>query len=281
MPKAQMFILAPNSEVEVNTADITSHFTFLGEDSDPIITNSYGTDDGLDGIAYVTQTHSQNVVNAKFMLRFNDYYDYQMKKHSLARFFGQKGLYRIRTDSEPAKVKYVYAGNFTVAPTEDGSNTALITIPFDNPSGLKYSLGYSDDVMDYDSGLWQMGMNLPNGVDLTYHYTDNHNFQIYNASDITVDPLQKYHQLKIIIKSTHGGVDFINKTTGDELVYGDYLTNADELVFDGLNCYLNGNLANNATNFSRMTLVPGYNNIVIRGTTPIDIDFHFKFLYLN
>lgn len=281
MLKPTMYLLPPGSDVEVNCKDITSHFTFLGDDSDPLLTNTYGTDDGLDGSAYAFQQRAQNVVNAKFVLKYTDWYDYQMKKHTLAKFFAQKGLYRIRTDAEPAIVKYVYAGNFTVAPTEDGSNTALITIPFDNPSGLKYSLGYSDDVMGYDSGLWQMGMNLPNGVDLTYHYTDNHNFQIYNASDITIDPLQKYHQLQIIIKSTHGGVDFINKTTGDELVYGDYLTQSDELVFDGLNCYLNGELANNATNFSRMTLAPGYNNIVIRGTTPIDINFHFKFLYLN
>lgn len=281
MLEPTMYLLPPGSDTEVNCKDITSGLEFLGDDSDPLLTNTYGTDDGLDGATYAFQQRPQNIVNAKFLLHFADGYDFKMKKHTLAKFFAQKGLYRIRTDAEPAIVKYVYAGNFTITPFSDGSNDAVFTIPFDNPSGLKYSLGYSDDVMDYDSGLWQMGMNLPNGVDLTYHYTDNHNFQIYNASDITIDPLQKYHQLQIIIKSTHGGVDFINKTTGDELVYGDYLTNADELVFDGMNCYLNGNLANNATNFSRMTLAPGYNNIVIRGTTPIDINFHFKFLYLN
>lgn len=275
-----MFILAPNSEVEVNTADITSHFTFLGEDSDPIITNSYGTDDGLDGIAYVTQTHSQNVVNAKFMLRFNDYYDYQMKKHSLARFFGQKGLYRIRTDSEPAKVKYVYAGNFTIAPTEDGSNTALITIPFDNPSGLKYSLGYSDEVMTYDKTVWQLGMNLPMNESLQYEYNAIRSFKIYNASDIEVDPIQ-HHQLQLIVRNTTGQVSIYNTTTDTHVAYTGSLKATDELLWDGVNCYVNGELANNSTDFSYLTLASGFNDIKIQSSADLDVTFHFKFIYLN
>ena len=151
MLEPTMYLLPPGSDTEVNCKDITSGLEFLGDDSDPLLTNTYGTDDGLDGATYAFQQRTQNVVNAKFLLHFTDGYDFKMKKHTLAKFFVQKGLYRIRTDAEPAIVKYVYAGNFTITPFSDGSNDAVFTIPFDNPSGLKYSLGYSDDVMDFNS----------------------------------------------------------------------------------------------------------------------------------
>jgi hypothetical protein len=124
-----MYLLPPGSDTEISCENVTSDFHFLQDDSDSVLTNTYGTDDGLDGAAYAFQQRAQNVVNAKFVLKYTDWYDYQMKKHTLAKFFAQKGLYRIRTDTEPAIVKYAYAGNFTVAPTQDRSNYALITIP--------------------------------------------------------------------------------------------------------------------------------------------------------
>lgn len=280
MLKPTMYLLPPGSDTEISCENITSDFHFLQDDSDSVLTNTYGTDDGLDGAAYAFQQRAQNVVNAKFVLKYTDWYDYQMKKHTLAKFFTQKGLYRIRTDAEPAIVKYVYAGNFTVAPTQDRSNYALITIPFDNPSGLKYSLGYSDDVMDYDSGLWQMGMNLPMNQSLQYEYNATRSFQIYNASDITVDPIQ-HHDLQVIVKNTTGQVRIENTTTGNYVAYNGTLTTTDQLVWDGVNLYLNGQLANNSTDFTYLTLVPGYNDIKIISTADLDIDFHFRFIYLN
>lgn len=280
MLKPTMYLLPPGSDTEISCENITSDFHFLQDDSDPVLTNTYGTDDGLDGAAYAFQQRAQNVVNAKFVLKYADWYDYQMKKHTLAKFFAQKGVYRIRTDAEPAIVKYVYAGNFTVAPTQDRSNYALITIPFDNPSGLKYSLGYSDDVMDYDSGLWQMGMNLPMNQSLQYEYNATRSFQIYNASDITVDPIH-HHDLQVIVKNTTGQVRIENTTTGNYVAYNGTLTTTDQLVWDGVNLYLNGQLANNSTDFTYLTLAPGYNDIKIISTADLDIDFHFRFIYLN
>lgn len=280
MLEPTMYLLPPGSDTEVNCKDITSGLEFLGDDSDPLLTNTYGTDDGLDGATYAFQQRPQNIVNAKFLLHFADGYDFKMKKHTLAKFFAQKGLYRIRTDAEPAIVKYVYAGNFTITPFSDGSNDAVFTIPFDNPSGLKYSLGYSDDVMDYNSGLWQMGMNLPMNQSLQYEYNATRSFQIYNASDIEVNPIQ-HHDLQVIVKNTTGQVRIENTTTGNYVAYNGTLTTTDQLVWDGVNLYLNGSLANNSTDFTYLTLAPGYNDIKIISTADLDIDFHFRFIYLN
>jgi hypothetical protein len=134
--------------------------------------------------------------------------------------------------------------------------------------------------MDYDSGLWQMGMNLPMNRSLQYEYNATRSFQIYNASDITVDPIQ-HHDLQVIVKNTTGQVRIENATTGNYVAYNGTLTTTDQLVWDGVNLYLNGQLANNSTDFTYLTLVPGYNDIKIISTADLDIDFHFRFIYLN
>ena len=172
-----------------------------------------------------------------------------MKKHEIARFFMQKGLYRIRTDAEPGIVKFVRAGNFTIKNPEDRSHYIQFTIPWENPSGVKWSLPYSDDLMEYDRDLWQYGMNLPNGIDLHYHYVNTHNFDIYNASDIDIDPVDRY-PLQIIVTGFHGKFDMINETTGDEIVYTEPLEPEDKLVWDNLSVCKNGELDNGSSNLA-------------------------------
>ena len=170
----KLFIKPPNGD-EIDAETITSGLHFLDDDSDPILTTTYTTDTGADGSVYSTSQISKNVINARFYLKYGDWYDYKMKKHEIAQFFMQKGLYRIRSDAEPGIVKYVRAGNFTIKNPEDRSHVVQFTIPFENPSGVKWSLPYSDDLMTYDQNLWQYGMNLPNGIDLKYHFVNINN----------------------------------------------------------------------------------------------------------
>lgn len=279
MQRPTMWIKLPG-QAEINCESITKGLRFLQDDSDTGVTNSYLTDAGLDGSLLSYQSIAKNTINANFWLHFGDWYDYKMKKHSIAKFFAQKGLMRIRTDAEPAIVKYVYAGSYSIKPVQDYSHEALFTVAFDNPTGLKYSLGWSDDEMTYGNGLWQVGMNLPNGKHLDYEYIGQRSFKIYNASDITVDPIQR-HPMQIIVKNTTGQVEISNQTTGTSIAYRGHLAASDELTWDGVNCYLNGELANNDTDYTYLTLAPGYNDIHVSSTSDADIRFHFKFLYLD
>ena len=203
-----------------------------------------------------------------------------MKKHEIAQFFMQKGLYRIRSDAEPGIVKFVRAGNFTIKNPEDRSHVVQFSIPFDNPSGVKWSLPYSDDLMNYDQNLWQYGMNLPNGIDLKYRFVNEHHFKIWNASDITIDPAQRY-SLKIIVTGQTGKFDMVNQTTGDEIVYVNSLQPNDQLVWDDMYCYVNGELCTDSTNLAWMRLASGWNEFKIYGYNKVDIRFHFRFVYLN
>lgn len=275
----KLFIKPPNGD-EIDAETITSGLHFLDDDSDPILTTTYTTDTGVDGSVYSTSQVGKNVINARFYLTYGDWYDYKMKKHEIAQFFMQKGLYRIRSDAEPGIVKFVRAGNFTIKNPEDRSHVVQFSIPFDNPSGVKWSLPYSDDLMNYDQNLWQYGMNLPNGIDLKYRFVNEHHFKIWNASDITIDPAQRY-SLKIIVTGQTGKFDMVNQTTGDEIVYVNSLQPNDQLVWDDMYCYLNGELCTDSTNLAWMRLASGWNEFKIYGYNKVDIRFHFRFVYLN
>lgn len=275
----KLFIKPPNGD-EIDAENITPGLHFLDDDSDPVLTTTYTTDTGVDGSIYSVSQIGKNVINARFYLTYGDWYDYKMKKHEIAQFFMQKGLYRIRSDAEPGIVKFVRAGNFTIKNPEDRTHVVQFEIPFDNPSGVKWSLAYSDDLMTYDQNLWQYGMNLPNGVDLQYHFVDEHRFKIWNASDITIDPVQKYG-LQIIVTGQNGKFDMVNETTGDEVVYTNSLQANDELVWDGIYCYCNGELCTDDTNLAWIRLAPGWNQFKIYGYNKVDIRFHFRFVYLN
>lgn len=275
----KLFIKPPEGD-EIDAEDITSGLRYLDDDSDPVLTNTYAQDAVTDGQAYSYSQVGMNTINGRFVLHYGDWYDYKMKKHEIARFFMQKGLYRIRTDAEPGIVKFVRAGNFTIKNPEDRSHYIQFTIPWENPSGVKWSLPYSDDLMEYDQDLWQYGMNLPNGIDLHYHYVNTHNFDIYNASDIDIDPVERY-PLQIIVTGFHGKFDMINETTGDEIVYTETLEPEDKLVWDNLSVYKNGELDNGSSNLAWIRLKRGWNHFKIYGYDNVDITFHFRFVYLN
>lgn len=275
----KLYIKPPEGD-EIDAEDITSGLRFLDDDSDAVLTNTYANDAIMDGQAYSYSQVGMNTINSRFVLHYGDWYDYKMKKHEIARFFMQKGLYRIRTDAEPGIVKFVRAGNFTIKNPEDRSHYIQFTIPWENPSGVKWSLPYSDDLMEYDQDLWQYGMNLPNGIDLHYHYVNTHNFDIYNASDIDIDPVERY-PLQIIVTGFHGKFDMVNETTGDEIVYTEPLEPEDKLVWDNLSVYKNGELDNGSSNLAWIRLKQGWNHFKIYGYDNIDITFHFRFVYLN
>lgn len=275
----KLFIKPPDGD-EIDAEDITSGLRYLDDDSDPILTNTYAQDAVTDGQAYSYSQIGMNTINSRFFLKYSDWYDYKMKKHEIARFFMQKGLYRIRTDAEPGIVKFVRAGNFEIKNPENGTHIVQFTIPWENPSGVKWSYAYSDELMEYSKDLWQVGMNLPNGQDLQYHFINTHNFDIYNASDIDLDPREKY-PVQIIVTGFHGKFDMINETTGDEIIYTEPLAPEDTLVWDKLSVFKNGKLDNGATNLAWIRLKREWNHFKIYGYDNVDIRFHFRFVYLN
>lgn len=252
----------------------------MGDTESPVLTNTYLDNTGTDGSTIAYSSFDKNTVSAKFWLHFGDWYDFKLVVHEVYRLFMTKQLIRIRTDAEPAIVKYVRTMPFEITPIEDGAHDALFTIPFDNPSGYKYSLARSNNLYTYDAELWQLGMNLPNGEDLNYHFTTT-SFRVYNASDIAIDPYYQRHDLQIICKFSGNSLKLTNTTNGTEWEYQKAATKTDAIVKDGIHTTLNGEPASGNTDFCDIILDPGWNDISATGATDIDITFSFPFIYIG
>ncbi|MCP9313701.1 phage tail family protein [Liquorilactobacillus satsumensis] len=276
----QLWIKRGNED-EIDVGTITSDLDFLGESTSPTISNVYQDNVGNDGSILNYQSFQKSVVTANFNLHFGDWMDFKLAQHDIYRFFMNKELMRIRTDMEPAIVKYVRAGNFDVKPISDGSNDASFSIPFDNPSGYKYSLANSDQLKTYDQGVWMLyGGNIPMQDDINYHFVDQRTLKVYNASDITVDPYFQRHELKIIMKHYGGSFGLVNNTTGTSWNFKGQMNNADTLLLNGINTFKNGTLDNNETDYGYLSLAPGWNEISVVGAGDLDITFSFPFIYL-
>ncbi|WP_424349936.1 phage tail domain-containing protein [Latilactobacillus sp. 5-91] len=268
------------SAPEIDISEQIQGLTFLGDDNNPEITNNYQTNVPTDGSLLMSQSYDKSVINANFWLHFGDYYDLKLAKHDIYRIFNQKGYFRIRTDAEMGIVKFATAAKFEIKPIEDGAHDALFTIPFENPSGYKYSLARSDNLYNYDSELWQVGMNLPNGEDLNYQFKNNR-FKVYNASDIPIDPYFQKHDLKIISHFSGSSLKITNLTNGSSWQYQKPATASDSIILDGVRTTLNGQPASVNTDFGNLTLEVGWNDIAVEGATAMDITFSFPFIYLE
>ena len=266
---------------EINVEDITFGLKFLGEDSSPALTNNYTDNVGSDGSIYNYSTFGRNNVVANFWLHFSNYYDYKLAKHDIYKTFSTKELIRIRTDASPAIVKFVHAVAFDIKPVSDGVLDSLFSITFENPSGYQYSLVNSDVLKEYNQEAWQLGGNLPNGQDLQYNFVNQTQFQVYNASDIAIDPYTQRHELKVIVKHTGGTFAVKNQTTGDTWQFNGSMNANDVLMLDGINTYLNDDMIDDKANYSYLTLTPGYNDIRVIGAVDLDITFSFPFIYLG
>lgn len=271
--------LKTESSDEVDVSKVVKGLIYLGDDESPTIASTYQQNVSKDGQILQSLSYDKNVINAKFGLRFGNWYDFKLAKHEIYKLFSQREVMRIRTDAEPAIVKYVVPATFDVTPIEEGSNTAVFTIPFENPSGYKYSLLRSDSLYTFDEDGWQFGMNLPS-EDLTYTHNESE-FKIYNASDIKIDPYYQNHDLVIKLNFEGQSLTITNKTTNTSWSYNKPSKKTDNIVLNQLSTTLNGEPASVNTDYGNLTLEPGWNEIKVSGATDFQITFSFPFIYLG
>lgn len=261
---------------EVEVSEAIRGLTFLGDSTSPNLLNTYQTDAAVDGEFLTSQTFDKSTVTANFWLHFGDYYDYVMAKHEIYKLFANRRILRLRTDAQPSLVKYVRATPFEITIDEPGTHDVQFAIPFDNPSGYLYSVVNSDQLTADNS---QFGMNLPTDTAIGYHFTTT-SFEVFNASDIAIEPYLQRHELRIIINFTGDSLTLTNSTNGSSWSYTKAATSSDQIVLNGINTTLNGKPASANTDFGNITLDPGFNSITATGATAVDITFSFPFIYL-
>ncbi|MDB8867685.1 phage tail domain-containing protein [Pediococcus acidilactici] len=278
MSEPKLYVKTSDAD-EMEVTECIPELEFLGEDSSPVILNNYQTNVAQDGQIIQATNYDKTVVNANFLFNFRDWYDFKLIKHDIYRLFQPRKLLRIRTDAEPAIVKYVLPASFDIKPISDGANDATFTVPFENPSGYKYSLLRSDSLYTFDEDGWQFGMNLPS-EDLVYTHSEP-TFKIYNASDIKIDPYYQNHDFVIKLNFEGQSITITNKTTNTSWSYNKPAKKADNIVLNKLSTTLNGEPASVNTDYGNLTLEPGWNEIQVSGATDFQITFSFPFIYLG
>lgn len=266
-------------EIDINT--ITPNLHFVELTTQPAFTNSYQQITGVNGSIYTTSQFDKTTVNLKFLIRFNDWKDFDLAKHDIYRFFMTKEIIRIRCNTAPNKVYYCRAMPFQIAPTKVGSAGAVFTVPLDNPSGLAYSICNSDEISNLDKGSeWSYGMNIPNNYPLQYHFSNTNNFTVYNPSDVDINPYLQNDKLSIQVKFSGNNITIKNNTNGSNWTYNKKGNGSDTILINGVNSSLNGNPCSKDTNFGHIQLDKGANDIVITGADSSDIIFSFPFVYI-
>nr|DAE58549.1 MAG TPA: distal tail protein [Caudoviricetes sp.] len=273
--KTDEFYIKHEDGPEISLSDITPHLYLLKVEDNPSIANVYQNNVMQDGETWNYTTYQPTTVSCTFALWFSTWQDYLLAKHDIMKTFMQKGLLRIRTDLDSHIVRYVRAAPFTISPNEDGAHWANFTVSFENPSGMKYSLLCSNQI-NQDSS-WGYGQNLET-KDLQYHFSNQTNIQVFNASDIAVDPYLQKHDLKITIKNVSGNLTIQNKTNNSSWKYKENLVANDVILIDGIYTYKNGNYDSISTDFGYLKLNKGYNEIIL--SQEADIEFSFPFIYL-
>lgn len=266
---------------EINLCDQIPGLRYLGLDdasSSPQFTNQYQDTAGTDGSPFVGQTFAKRTFSEKFWLSFGGYEDLVLAKHELYRLFGSRKLVRVRTDTSPGKVYFGIPTPFDIAPMTPGSNNANFSIPFDVPNGYRYSLYRSDSLPSTTDG-WQFGMNLPDQLP-SYHFTST-SFEVYNASDIAIDSYYQRHDLRVTCKFNGNSLKLTNTTNGSAWTYSKSNDGSHQIVLDGINTYLDGNLANVNTDYGTISLDPGWNSFTATGASSVDVTFSFPFIYLS
>lgn len=277
--KPELYVKLSSDSDEFEVSSKIPQLTFLGCTDTPLQTNTYGDFSGLDGSMFYYANTSKNTVTAKFLLKFRDYYHYKALRQEIYRLFMQKHLYRIRTDAERMKVSYVVPTSFDIEPFEPMANFSQITITFDNPSGYKFSLYRSDEQED----LWDdypLGWDIPVLPKEAFTFNEG-SFKVCNPGDIAIDPYLQKHDLRIKMRFEGENIRLENKTNASNWSFNNKLTKSDLVVLDGINTYLNGNPASNQTNFGNLVLEQGWNEILVRGATEIEVTFSFPFIYID
>ena len=262
--------------------DLTKLFPFVKFDgidnNSPVLTNSYQDSNISDGNTFSYGLFGKNTVNVNLDMSFGTYYDYQAKRQQLYDFFMQKKLFRIRTDADPMFVYFLRPVGFDIKPFQEGGWDCFIDIPFENPSGYKFSRYDSMNQLDFWNDF-PLGWDIPAVSKEYFHFQNEADFELINPSSIPIDPYLQKCDFKIVISYAGSRISIINTDNDSVFTFiGENNFNR-TIVLDGVNAYENENNVNDNTNFGYIKLEKGINHISVRGCEKFDIKFVFPFIY--
>lgn len=271
-PDGQKFIVSTNEDMKV--------LMFLP--SSPLFNTQYEKIPGCHGELDLPggSFEAQDNIKSRIFFRSKDIYDFYLFRDEIFQLFASQDSFYITTNREPGKRwKVKVAARYEIEPKGNASY-GVFDIIFKSASPFCESIGTTLDPFTFDSGLWQIGQNIP-AEDLIYKHNTN-SFRIFNAGVVNIDP--KSMPLKIKYTGVSNNLSIKNVTTGDLWSYTGITTSTNDVItLDGVKSYQTGiGSIFGKTNWGLITLKPGWNDFILSGTTgSFKIEFDFRFYYFS
>jgi Phage tail protein len=232
--------------------------------------------EGRDGLIELGTTYDARKIRASFYFRAYDGPDFPLLRNEIFRMFASRESFYVTDDREPGKRWLVKSDGFSVEQLM--ANKGRFDAEFTALSPFAESIGTTLDPFTFDEELWQIGQCLTTEDDMLYTHSTS-SFRIFNAGDIAIDP--RVLPLKITFTGASTNLKITNTTTGDMWQYTGTTQTGDTITLDGVRSLKNGASIFASTNRKLITIVPGWNNFTITGTSgSFTVSFDFRFYYI-
>lgn len=231
----------------------------------------------IDGVGerVVKSTIGQRTIPVDLLYQVRDIYAYYLLRDKLNAVFMRDEPFYIIFKRESYQRWFVrISEGYTLPPNPKGST---FTLNFRTESKYAQSVGTTQDLKTWDSGLWGWNDTINWDDDFTYRFNTN-TFTLKNLGNVKIDPRES--DLEIVIKATASSyLELKNNTTGDVYRFNGPLTANDTLTIRGVQSFKNTVGVFKNTNHKLISLAVGDNSFTVTGGTISDINFIFRFLY--
>lgn len=233
--------------------------------------------EGRNGIITKGITRQNRSIEVHIGIFANDTRDYRLLRDEVFFFFDDDVFYISERYEKGKRYKVTTLQSYIPERLNQRIAQARFTLELvDLP--FAESIGTSMYPRTFDSGFWQVGQGLK-VEDLKYAH-DTNTFSIYNAGNVTVDPVDGM-MLEITYQGASDGLEIKNITTGETWLYNGESGENDTIFFDGIQPLKNDLNIFRDTNRRIITLAPGWNDFELSGTiAEFLISFNFRFYYL-
>lgn len=247
----------------------------------PSLTPSHFTESvpGKPGVERLGVDLGARTINGEFYLSGVDRIDWKLIRDKVFSILDPtRNYYLIDSDQMGKRWHVVINGSFLPEKVNHRAS-GVFEIPFET-----YDLPFSESVnkssvpMNFDNPNWQIGMGLI-AEDTPYTFNTS-SFKVYNPGNIPIDI--RYCEIDIIVKaacSTYFELE--NQTSGELFKYTGALTTSDTLKLSTGKEYTKNSLnVFRNTNRQGITLMPGWNDFIVKGASSIQqISFDTRFYY--
>ncbi|MEC2233901.1 phage tail family protein [Bacillus subtilis] len=234
----------------------------------------YETIPGRNGSLRMGKTFGKRTITAECIFFGADNPDFHLLQAELFHALYKDDEYFLISEAMPKKRWRVELSS-AFTPDRMGS-TGEFNLTFVSASTYCESVATTLSAFTFDSDMWQLGEGL---TDETYKYKhDTNTFKIYNAGTVRIDPLEL--PLNISYKGASNKLQIFNKTTGDKWTYSGTSSASDTIKLTGVLARKGNTSIFGDTNHGLITLLPGWNEFVLAGTSgKFEITFDFRFYY--